>query len=128
MGKLKGMDLPFQQRSNTDITDWLDWFLGCLGRSIDQAEEILSTVLYQTRLWDFIHQQVINERQRMILGRMLDNFQGFMNTSKYAKMAKCSTDTALRDIQQLVSKGILIQNPGGGRSTSYRLPEEQELG
>ena len=119
--------LEFQQRSNTDITDWLDWFLGCLGRSIDQAEEILSTVLYQTRLWDFIHQQVINERQRMILGRMLDNFQGFMNTSKYAKMAKCSTDTALRDIQQLVSKGILIQNPGGGRSTSYRLPEDTTL-
>ena len=120
--------LEFQQKSHTDITDWLNWFLGCLGRALDQAEEILSTVFYQTRLWDQINQQVINERQRTVLGRMLDNFQGFMNTSKYAKMAKCSTDTALRDIQQLVEKGILLKNPGGGRSTSYRLVGEEELG
>jgi len=83
--------------------------------------------LFKAQLWDAITQKPINDRQRVIINRMLeDDFQGFMNTSKYAKLAKCSSDTALRDIQDLKEKGIFIQNPGGGRSTSYRLPDREE--
>jgi len=76
-------------------------------------------------LWERISQQSsINDRQRSVLERMLDeNFKGYMNSSKYAKLAKCSTDTALRDIKDLKERGILVQNPGGGRSTSYRMGE-----
>jgi Fic family protein len=69
----------------------------------------------------------VHKRQRYIVERMMDNFEGYMNISKYAKIAKCSTDTALRDIRDLVKHGILIQNPGGGRSTSYRLASTSEL-
>ncbi len=71
-----------------------------------------------------INQEPVNERQRLIINRMLDDFKGHMNTSKFAKLAKCSNDTALRDIQELKARGIFIQNSGGGRSTSYRLPEK----
>lgn len=118
--------LERQQRSNTDITPWLGWFLGCLGRSIQSAKTTLGNVLYKAQLWEHINQKPVNDRQRLVLNRMLeDNFQGLMNTSKYAKLAKCSTDTALRDIQDLSRRGVFIQNPGGGRSTSYRLPEER---
>ena len=115
--------LETQQRGTPDITNWLEWFIECIGRSITGAEKSLSTVLFKSRLWEEINQQPpVNERQRLIVNRMLDDgFEGFMNTSKYAKLAKCSTDTALRDIQTLKERGILIQNPGGGRSTSYRL-------
>ncbi len=74
---------------------------------------------------DKINQKPINDRQRLIINRMLeDDFKGYINTSKYAKLAKCSADTALRDIQDLKSRGLFIQNPGGGRSTSYHLIEE----
>ena len=77
--------------------------------------------------WDVINQKPVNDRQRLIINRMLENdFEGFMNTSKYAKLAKCSNDTALRDIQELKERGIFIQNPGAGRSTSYRLPDREE--
>ena len=116
--------LEKQQRSTPDITGWLTWFLDCLDRAIDNSETTLSNVLYKARLWDTINQEPINNRQRLIINRMLeDGFKGFMNTSKYAKMAKCSNDTALRDIQELKTRGVFIQNPGGGRSTSYRLPD-----
>ena len=117
--------LERQQRSEPDITGWIQWFLGCLGRSISNAEGMLQSVLFKAKLWEKINHQPVNERQRLIINRMLeDNFQGHMNTSKYAKLAKCSSDTALRDIQDLKIRGVFIQNPGGGRSTSYRLPEE----
>jgi len=116
--------LERQQRSTPDVTGWLEWFLNCLGRAITSAEDTLSTVLFKAQLWEKINQQPVNERQRLIINRMLeDDFQGHMNTSKYAKLAKCSTDTALRDIQEIKARGIFIQNPGGGRSTSYRLPD-----
>lgn len=116
--------LEKQQRSAPDITDWLSWFLDCLGNAIADAETTLGKVLFKARLWDAINQRPVNERQRLIINRMLeDDFEGFMNTSKYAKLTKCSNDTALRDIQALKERGILIQNPGGGRSTSYRLPD-----
>jgi Fic family protein len=119
--------LEAQQRATPDITDWLSWFLDCLGRAISNAETTLGNVLFKAQLWDMINQKSVNDRQRLIINRMLeDGFEGFMNTSKYAKLAKCSNDTALRDIQELKERGIFVQNPGGGRSTSYRLPDREE--
>lgn len=119
--------LEKQQRATPDITDWLSWFLDCLGRAISNAETTLGNVLFKAQLWDTINQKPVNDRQRLIINRMLeDDFEGFMNTSKYAKLAKCSNDTALRDIQELKERGIFIQNPGRGRSTSYRLPDRKE--
>lgn len=119
--------LEKQQRATPDITDWLSWFLDCLGRAIINAETTLGNVLFKAQLWDTINQRPVNDRQRLIINRMLeDDFEGFMNTSKYAKLAKCSNDTALRDIQELKERGIFIKNPGGGRSTSYRLPDREE--
>lgn len=116
--------LEKQQRGTAEITGWLEWFLDCLGRATSNAEEALSAVLFKAQLWEKINRRPVNERQRLIINRMLENdFRGHMNTSKYAKLAKCSPDTALRDIQDLKSRGIFIQNPGGGRSTSYRLPD-----
>jgi Fic family protein len=121
--------LEQQQRSSLDITPWLEWFLGCYQRSLSRAEEQLTHTRFATKLWRFIHQDSIHDRQRLILERLIDpDFIGYMNTSKYAKIAQCSTDTALRDLQQLVKRGVLIQNEKGGRSTSYRLVTELELG
>ena len=119
--------LEQQQRGDLDITAWLRWFLECLDRAIGSAEDTLAAVLYKARLWEKANHRPVNERQRVVLNRMLNGFQGHMNTSKYARLAKCSTDTALRDIRDLLDRGILIQNPGGGRSTSYRLAKSDEL-
>ena len=119
--------LEAQQRGTPDITKWLSWFLDCLGRAISNAETTLGNVLFKAQLWDMVNQKRVNDRQRQIINRMLeDDFEGFMNTSKYAKLAKCSNDTALRDIQQLKACGIFRQNRGGGRSTSYRLPDHEK--
>lgn len=116
--------LEKQQRGTPEVTGWLKWFLDCLGRVIANAENALSGVLFKAQLWEKINRQPVNERQRLIINRMLeDDFKGHMSTSKYAKLAKCSPDTALRDILNLKSRGIFIQNPSGGRSTSYRLPD-----
>lgn len=115
-------NLERQQRGTTDITQWLEWFLSCLERALLKAENTLTHILFKARLWDVLNREQINDRQRLIINRMLEqNFEGYMNSSKYAKLAKCSTDTALRDIQCLRDLGILIQNPSRGRSTSYRL-------
>ncbi len=114
--------LEKQQRSSSDITIWLDWFLNCLDRSLAYSEKALSSIVFKSRLWDALATKGVNKRQRFIINRMLaEEFEGFMNTSKYAKMTKCSNDTALRDIQELKARGVFIQNAGGGRSTSYRL-------
>lgn len=119
--------LERQQRGTPEITDWLKWFLGCLGRAIANAENTLSRVLYKANLWSWINKEPVSKRQRMIINRMLeDDFKGYMNTSKYAKLAKCSNDTALRDIQALKTRKIFIQNSGSGRSTSYRLTDKIE--
>lgn len=84
-----------------------------------------SNVLFKAQLWDSINQKPVNERQRLIINLLLeDDFKGDMNTSKYAKLAKCSNDTALRDTKDLKERGIFIQNLGGGRSTSYRLTDK----
>jgi Fic family protein len=119
--------LERQQRGSLEITAWLEWFLDCLGRAISSADTMLSNVILKSAIWDKVNRRPVNERQRLILNRMLeDNFEGYMNTSKYGKLAKCSNDTALRDIQDLKERSIFIQNPGGGRSTSYRLPDKIE--
>lgn len=109
------------------IATWLAWFLGCLGRAIDAADQTLAAVLLKAKLWDRINRRPVNDRQRLVINRMVNGFQGFLNTSKYAKLTKCSTDTALRDIRELLARGILIQNPSGGRSTSYRLAEAENV-
>jgi Fic family protein len=119
--------LEAAQRGDVDITDWLAWFLGCLDRAIDGAEHTLGAVLYKARLWQRINRKPVNDRQRRVINRMLNGFKGFLSTSKYAKLAKCSPDTALRDIRELVQRGILMQNPGGGRSTSYRLADPENV-
>jgi Fic family protein len=119
--------LEGQQKNSVDITSWLSWFLNCYSRAIDNAEGELSSVLFKADLWNRINIAPVNERQRFVINRMLDNFKGHMTTSKYAKLVKCSPDTALRDMRELVSRHILIQNPGGGRSTSYRLITAEEL-
>jgi Fic family protein len=115
--------LESQQRGDLDITPWLTWFLNCLDRAFDRAETTIESVFYKSRFWEYANRQALNERQRLIIGRMLDDFKGYMNTSKYSKIASCSPDTALRDIRELLNRGVLIQNPAGGRSTSYRLAE-----
>lgn len=109
-------ELESSQRGGLDITDWLEWFLGCLGRAVGGADAILSGVLRKAKLWERINQEPVNERQRQVLNRLIDGFEGKLTSSKYAKIAKCSEDTALRDIQALMKRGILAQNQGGGRS------------
>lgn len=117
--------LEKQQRGIPEITDWLAWFLECLGHAILSAETTLGNVLFKAQLWNKINQEPVNERQRFIINRMLESdFKGYMNTSKYAKLTKCSNDTALRDIQNLKERNIFIQNPGKGRSTSYRISDK----
>lgn len=120
--------LERQQRGGLDITEWLGWFFDCLGRAIESADGTLELVLYKARFWEKVKQQPINARQQRLINRLLDGFKGYMNTSKYARLAKCSTDTALRDIRELLERDILIRNPGGGRSTSYRLATIDEIG
>lgn len=120
--------LETQQRSDLDITPWLEWFLACLGRAIGAAEATFDSVLRKSRLWESINRVPVNERQKTVINRMLEGFEGNLNTSKYAKLAKCSADTALRDIRELVERGILVQNAGGGRSTSYSLAASEESG
>ena len=109
------------QRGTTDVTEWIGWFLACLGRSIDNAATVLAGVLAKARFWERAGGLALNDRQRLVLNRLLDGFEGKLTTSKWAKLAKCSQDTALRDITYLVDHGLLARNPGGGRSTSYEL-------
>lgn len=116
--------LEQQQRGTPEITNWLEWFLNCLGRALNNAEHTLHSVLFKAKLWTWINQSPVNERQRLIINKMLEtDFKGHMHTAKYSKLVKCSNDTALRDIQDLKERGIFIQNPGSGRSTSYRLTD-----
>ncbi|NTU41549.1 MAG: Fic family protein [Nitrospirales bacterium] len=111
------------QKGTLDITARLDWFLFCLERAIDRAESTLATVLRKAHFWEAYASMPFNERQRLILNKLLDGFEGKLTSSKWSKIAKCSQDTALRDILDLVNRGILIKDPAGGRSTSYSLVE-----
>jgi Fic family protein len=109
------------QKGTMDVTPWMDWFLGCMGRAIEGAQATLAAVLSKARFWESIVDVSLNNRQRLVLNRLLEGFEGKLTTSKWAKLAKCSQDTALRDILPLVERGILVRNPEGGRSTSYSL-------
>ncbi|MCA9001757.1 MAG: Fic family protein, partial [Planctomycetes bacterium] len=117
------LELEAAQRGGLDITEWILWFLGCLDRAVDRGAQTLQTVMAKSRLWQHINTHSIQERQRLVLTRFLGDFQGPLTTAKYAKLAKCSHDTALRDIKQLLEWGILVANEAGGRSTSYRAAE-----
>jgi Fic family protein len=113
--------LEATQKGDLDITRWLEWFLECLGRAFDRAETILATVLSKARFWERFTKVEFNERQRQIVNRLLNGFEGKLTTSKWAKLAKCSHDTALRDIEDLIRKKVLVKDTAGGRSTSYSL-------
>lgn len=107
------------QKGTLDVTLWMDWFLSCLGRAIDGAQTALGVVLAKARFWERSKDVPLNQRQRLVINRLPDGFEGKLTTSKYAALAKCSQDTAHRDIVALVDHGILVRNPEGGRSTSY---------
>ena len=109
------------QKNGLDVTEWLEWFLGCLDRAFDGTEATLAGVLRKARFWDAHRSTPLNDRQREMLNKLLNGFEGKLTSSKWAKMTKCSQDTALRDIIDLVDRGILSKDPGGGRSTSYSL-------
>ena len=109
------------QGTTLDITEWIMWFIENLDRSIKETEESLTELLSKTKFWEKHNAKVLNERQRMMLNKLFDNFEGKLTTGKWSKMAKCSSDTALRDIQSLIDQEILEKEPGGGRSTRYRI-------
>ncbi|MFG1394823.1 Fic family protein [Xanthobacter agilis] len=109
------------QKGDLDITAWLAWFLKCLDRAFHRAEAVLATVLRKARFWEAHAGSALNPRQRLVVNRLLNGFEGKLTSSKYATLAKCSQDTAARDIEDLCGKGILARDPAGGRSTSYSL-------
>ncbi|OFY67521.1 MAG: cell filamentation protein Fic [Bacteroidetes bacterium RBG_13_43_22] len=109
------------QKGTLDITEWLVWYLKCIENALNSSDIILSKVLYKHKFWTKFASENLNNRQILLINKLLDNFTGQLTTSKWAKIAKCSQDTALRDIQALVNKKILQKNPSGGRSTSYTL-------
>jgi Fic family protein len=113
--------LESTQKSGLDVTPWLEWFLGCLDRALDGAETILAAVLQKAEFWNKHAAANINDRQRDILNRLLDGFEGKLTSSRWALIEKCSPDTALRDITELIAQDILKKDEGGGRSTSYSL-------
>jgi len=112
------------QKGKLDITEWINWFLNTLQKAIANSEGTLSLVIKKHKFWNTYGTQIKNERQKKILNKLLDGFTGYLTTSKWAKIAKCSQDTALRDIQDLIDKGILIKSSSGGRSTKYELKDE----
>jgi Fic family protein len=112
------------QKGELDVTRWQNWFLNCLHRAIEGAQETLAAVLNTARFWERFAKEPLNERQINVLNRLLDGFEGKLTTSKWAKIAKCSQDTAYRDILDLIDRGALHKAPGGGRSTSYSLSIE----
>lgn len=108
------------QKSALDITPWLEWFLACLTRALDEAQIRLDTALAKARFWERFGKEALNERQIKVLQRVMsEDWRGMVSSSKWAKIAACSQDTAGRDIKDLLQRGALIQNPGGGRSTTY---------
>jgi Fic family protein len=109
------------QKGDLDITEWIVWFLQCLDRAFGGAETILASVLRKVRFWGAHAGDALNDRQRLLVNRLLNGFEGKLTSSKYASIAKCSQDTAARDIEDLLCRGILARDPAGGRSTSYSL-------
>jgi Fic family protein len=113
-----------QKQESGDVTPWLLWFLNCLDRAIIGSETTLATVLQKAKFWEAHSTANFNERQRDMINRLFNRFEGTLNTSKWAKIEKCSADTALRDITNLVERGVLKKAAGGGRSTSYVLRDQ----
>jgi Fic family protein len=113
--------LEHTQKGTMDITAWMEWFLSCLTRAIESAQTALSGVLTTARYWEKLRDVTLNDRQRLVINKLLDGIEGALTTSKWAALTKSSQDTALRDIQQLVERGVLVRNAAGGRSTSYSL-------
>lgn len=113
------------QKGDLDITDHLEWFLGCMERAFDSAEIILKDVLRKSRFWERHSGEEFNVRQRNILNRLMEGFEGKLTSSKWAKITKCSQDTAGRDIEDLIKRHILKKDAAGGRSTSYSLVESE---
>ena len=111
------------QKRSMDVTEWLLWFLETLHRAVDQAQVTLDTVLAKARFWRHWGSMPLNERQVKLLNKLLDGFDGKLTTSKWAAIAKCSQDTALRDISDLLTRGVLRKADAGGRSTSYELDD-----
>jgi len=111
------------QSGNLDITLWLNWFLECMSSAIDTTALTLNSVMLKSRILGKVDAGKFNERQKLMLGKFLDGFAGNLTSSKWAKIAKCSQDTATRDIQDLVNKGILVKDLAGGRSTNYLIAD-----
>jgi Fic family protein len=109
------------QRGTMEVTPWMEWFLRCLARAVEGAQTALSGVIVKARYWEKLRDVPLNERQRLVINRLLEGFEGKLTTSKWATLTKSSADTALRDIQQLVEHRVLVRNQAGGRSTSYSL-------
>ena len=109
------------QKSSLDITQWQEWFLGCMTRAVGEAQDLLEDAIQKARFWDRYSKEALNERQITVLKRIMDNFEGKLTSSKWAKIAKCSQDTAGRDINDLIERGVLEKNSAGGRSTSYSI-------
>jgi len=116
--------LESTQKGDLDVTPWLKWFLACMNRAFDATESTLAAVLAKARFWEKHRNSNFNDRQRNILSRLLNGFEGKLTTSKWAILAKCSSDTALRDIEDLIGSGVLFKDSGGGRSTSYSLIQD----
>lgn len=116
------------QKGAMDVTAWLSWFLGALGRAIASAQTTVDGVLHKALFWQHWAGTPFNERQLKVLGRVLDNFEGKLTSSKWAAIARCSSDTALRDITQLLELGVLEKSPGGGRSAGYTLADAHRMG
>lgn len=117
--------LEATQNGDLDISKWLEWFMDCLDRAFDRAEIILASVLRKARFWKKHAGETFNERQRSMIERLFNGFEGKLTSSKWAKLAKTSQDTALRDIDDLVARGVLTKDGSGGRSTSYSLVEAE---
>lgn len=115
--------LESTQKGNLDITEWLTWFLQCMDRAMNATDDTLSRVLTKAKFWEQHAQTVFNDRQQLMLNKMLDGFEGKLTSSKWAAITKVSPDTALRDIQDLVEKGVLVKGEGGGRSVGYVMLE-----
>jgi Fic family protein len=113
--------LEATQKGGLDVTPWLEWFLACLDRAFDRSNNILANVLAKSNFWQAQAARSFNDRQRDMINRLLEGFEGKLTNAKWAKIEKCSSDTALRDIDDLIRKGVLVRNAAGGRSTSYSL-------
>jgi Fic family protein len=114
--------LEQSQKGTLDITRWLQWFLGCLDRALQGAEASLARIIQKSAAWEWInHTLAINDRQRLVINALLDGADPGLSTSRYAKLAQCSLDTALRDIKLLLDAGVLTAGESGGRSTKYHL-------